>query len=204
MGWMNGLGFVTVEQISNRYQISKVTAYARLRKFDASEYVTHEKLLHNAPGHYRVTQKGVDLSDNELPPLKKTVISSYRHDQTVASLSVALEKHYGATFIPERALRREVGLRRDGSKGHISDGILKISERKIAIEVELSTKSKRRLNAIMSHYVRIFEYNEVWYFCDNKEVKNKIEKEMEKAGFVKAILISDILGKSRNLISLIN
>ena len=55
-GWMNELGFVTVEQISNRYQISKVTAYARLRKLAANEYATHEQLLHNMPGHYRATQ----------------------------------------------------------------------------------------------------------------------------------------------------
>jgi len=193
LGWMNGLGFVTVEQISNRYEISKVTAYARLRKLVASEHLTYEKLLHNAPGHYRATQKGVDMSNSVLPPLKKISFSSYLHDQTVASLSVVLEKHYRAIFIPERTLRQQIGIRKIGHRGHVSDGLLEISDKKIAIEVELNTKGKRRLKDIILHYVRSFEYDEVWYFCGNQEIMNLIQSQSKGHDFVKVFSLSEWL-----------
>jgi len=52
LNWINGQGFVDVNHIVTRYKMSPSTAYSRLRKLAAHNFLKHERLLINKPGHY--------------------------------------------------------------------------------------------------------------------------------------------------------
>ena len=47
--------------------------------------------------------------------------------------------------------------------------------KQVAIEVELTMKSKSRLNKIIQGYAVQFSISEVWYYCA-PEIINKVEK----------------------------
>ena len=69
-------------------------------------------------------------------------------------------------WISERKLKHDKYKLGVGQHGHLPDGILILSEGKqIAIEVELSCKSKQRLESILKAYAAQFSLQEVWYFC---------------------------------------
>ena len=191
LGWINGLGFVNINHVAERYRISTVTAYARLRKLVQCRLLQHERLVHNEPGLYRVTREGSDLSPISLPPIRQVALATYKHTQRITELSLKLAAHYSAQFIPERILRSELVHDGVGYRGHLSDGVLLLDDKKIAIEVELTTKSKWRLQKIFHHYLRSFEYDEVWYFCSSQAVMNLIESVAKKYSLVKVFLLRD-------------
>ena len=78
--WINSVGFANIEHIVSRYEISKPTAYARLKKLTDEELLAHEYHLHSHPGHYRVTRDGTKLSDDHLLPLNKVKFATYKHE----------------------------------------------------------------------------------------------------------------------------
>ena len=55
-----------------------------------------------------------------------------------------------------------------GQQGHLPDGIMTLDNKQIAIEVELSRKSKLRLEAILKAYAAQFSIQTVWYFVRNR------------------------------------
>lgn len=191
LGWVNGLGFVNINHVAERYRISTVTAYARLRKLIQRHLLQHERLVHNKPGLYRVTREGADLGSVSLPPIRQISFATYEHNQRVTELSLKLIAHYSAQFVPERVLRSELEHEGVGYRGHLSDGVLLLEDKKIAIEVELTAKSKRRLQVIFSHYLKTFDYSEVWYFCGSQAVMNLIQSVSKNYPLVKVFLLRD-------------
>lgn len=100
---------------------------------------------------------------------------------------LTLSKKYGCEFTSERELRY---LRaQDGI--HIPDGELLLNDKKIAIEVELSTKSNRRLQKIINDYMKNFDIHEVWYFCGNNEIKRQVMKYQSSHSFLKVFDLSE-------------
>jgi hypothetical protein len=64
-----------------------------------------------------------------------------------------------AGWVGERVLARE----KQGAREHLADGVVVLDERRIAIEVELTVKSKRRTRAIIEELTG--RYDAVLYFC---------------------------------------
>ncbi len=193
MRWINGFGFLEVGQIAEKFSMSPVTAYARLRKLVTHAYLTHDRVLHGKPGAYRVTAEGTAVAGDVLSPLKKVSLATYDHDMKVAEVSLALGARFQGEFIPERRLRREVGIRGVGHRGHVSDGVFYHDGKRIAIEVELSLKGKRRREKIYRHYLKQFDFQGVWYFCGNKEIERKMQPLAEKARFIHVFSLADFL-----------
>ena len=191
LNWINGFGFVNIDQITTRYKISRETAYARLRKLVAHNYLLHERLLQNKPGHYRVTKEGAEFNPLGLKPVRYVSLGKYQHTKLIVDLSLKLAEKYQVPFIPERELRLDIEWDGVGSRRHLSDGVLEFEDKRIAIEVELTTKGRRRLRKIISSYLANFSFNEVWYFCGNKEVMNLVESKANGSKFVKTFLLRD-------------
>lgn len=195
LAWINAVGFVCIDHIATWMKVAKSTAYVRMKKMVDQEYLTHERIFCGIPGVYRVTRRGVQVSGSELPPLRKVVVGSYHHDISVTELSLKLSKKYQARYIPERELRHLDGLEAFGKAGHTPDSVLVLGDKKIAIELELNKKGRKRRDKIMSHYMKAFAYDEVWYFCSTSEVKNQINKYIEQAPFLKTFHVSEALSE---------
>ncbi len=191
--WINSVGFVTIEQIALRLKIAKPTAYIRAKKLVTHGYLLHERIFHGMAGIYRVTRLGVQVSGSALPPLNRVSLASYHHDILVTTLSLHLINRWGGKIIPERELRHGDGLDVFGKKGHTPDGIFLLKDHKMAIEVELSKKGKRRRNQIFHYYLKNFEYQEVWYFCGSSDIQRQMLPFLEKASFIKTYSIGDFL-----------
>lgn len=195
LNWINSIGFVTIEHIAQKLNVAHSTAYIRIKKLVNHHYLVHERIFHAVPGIYRVSHEGVQVSGSLLPPLRKISLASYHHDLLVISLSLNLLNRFGGSYVPERTIRHGDGTECFGKTGHTPDGVLVLDTKKIALEVELSKKSKRRLNEIFNHYLKNFDYKEVWYFCGHQEIATQLHPFLEKAAFVKVYLLQSFLNK---------
>lgn len=197
LAWINAVGFVTIAQLALMLKVSIPTAYIRAQKLTQNGYLTHDRIFHSAPGIYRVTPIGVQVSGSELPPVRTLSLATYRHDLLVTSLSFELCSQYNGRFTTERELRHAGRIKNSGSSHslkteHTPDGVLIFNDKRVAIEVELSQKSTRRLDSIYHFYLGNFDYNEVWYFCGSEGVKAQIENCFNHSAFLKAMMLSDI------------
>jgi DNA-binding Lrp family transcriptional regulator len=182
--WLNKHGYATVKQIARFIQTGKVFAYARLKKLVDNGYLEHTRIFVNQDGIYKPTTQACKLTNDNIKPLNKINLQTYQHNLKLIDLSFDLIDKHNTQFISERELRQEKGKSGIGTTGHIADGVLIINDKKIAIELELTTKSSYRLEKIINEYVKNLDYAEVWYFC-SKEVKNKIASYTNKYGFFK-------------------
>ena len=196
LNWINGAGFVNIEQIAERYKISTSTAYGRMRKLVIRGVLIFERMAHNQPGHYRVTKLGASFSPWEMPPIRHVSWGSYEHSKLIVDLSIKLVQKYQCSFMSEREWRYELDFLGIGRRGHLCDGVLLKDDKKIAIEVELTTKGKRRLNGIIKDYVKNFTFDEVWYFCGSSAVIKLIKSHVESHEFIKVFSLKEALNNS--------
>ena len=185
MGWLNGFGYAQIKHIAVKLKTSEKTAYRRMQKLVREGYCQHDRLWFGEPGVYRLTAKGVGASNDELPQVRAVNVAQAKHQLAVISLSLHLEKTSTGHFIPERQLRRCLGLTGVGQSQHVCDGVWVQDGKQFAIEVELSNKGKRRLDNIIRHYKKAFNYEEVWYFCGDKQVRKKVEAAANEVSFIK-------------------
>lgn len=193
MRWMNQVGFVTINHIASWLNVSKATAYARMKKLVIHHYLIYQRIFFGAPGIYRLNTHGVQISGSELPVLCRIPLSTYYHDLMVTTLSLCLAKRYQATYTPERALRHQLGKTGIGQFGHTPDGVLHLENKRIAIELELNRKGKRRREKIFQTYLKNFDYQEVWYFCSNETIERQITPLIDRASFIKTYQLDEFL-----------
>jgi len=190
--WINGFGYVTVEHLQRKMLISKQAVYRRMKKLADEEYIIHERLFVDQPGVYGVTKKGVSVSGDDLGP-GKISLGTYRHDLEVVRVALELEEKTGGIYLSERRIRKKNGLHGVGQAGHVPDGILNFSDgKKIAVEVELSTKGTARLEKILKGYVRLTEFTKVWYFTENRSLAEKIKSLSAKMPFIQVFDLYEI------------
>jgi hypothetical protein len=80
-------------------------------------------------------------------------LGTFRHDFRLVDLGLMLEAETGGKFTPDRRIRHDEGLSGVGQIGHIPDGYLSIcADKPIAIELELTVKSRARLQSIIHEY----------------------------------------------------
>lgn len=135
---------------------------------------------------YLPTKRAVARAGDELPPLNRITLGSYVHDLQLVDLAHWLVKETNGAFTPERRLRHERGLIGVGVAGHVADGLLDLGNGKpIAIELELSTKAKRRLAKIIRGYLSDLSIAEVWYFTGSLAVRSGVERAVGDHAFIK-------------------
>jgi hypothetical protein len=125
----------------------------------------HEQIFKHQHGIYYLTKKGA--VNTSLPAISGVALGGYKHQLILTDLRQQLCTNYPNTkWISDRYLKHQKFYYGIGKAGHIADGILIFpDETKIAIEVELSMKGKRRIEKILNAYGSQLEISEVWYFC---------------------------------------
>lgn len=186
LGWINGFGFASAEQIRDFMQVGSTAAYVRVKKLVEGGYLARQWIMHGQSRVHRVTKKGAVAIGDELAPLREVHLATYRHDAMMVDLGLRLERETGGRFLTERRIRHSEGLIGAGMRGHVPDGYLYIEEGKpIAIELELSLKSRRRIEYIVDRYAGNLDVEQVWYFTDRNDVARAVAKAAEKLDFIK-------------------
>lgn len=181
--FINIFGFCETQHLSELFKISSKRTNQLTKRLANDGYLIKERLFHNQSAIYRLTLKGAQLTT--LPPLSKISLGSYHH--TIALIIVylkVLKKYPNCTWIGERYLLNQKFESGVGKKGHIADALLRIDDKTVALEIELSLKSVERLLAIIREYGTNMNITEVWYFC-SKEVLNKLKKIASHISYLK-------------------
>ncbi len=141
-------------------------------------------------GIYYVTRRGAAIAQSPLPPLQKIPLAMYHHHLQVTTLFLCLEQHWGGQYVTERELRHERGF---GSATHVSDGDFLFHDQRIAIEVELSKKSRYRRDKIFHFYLKSREYHQVWYFCGHSSVRKQMQIYEKEADWLTLYDLNSVL-----------
>jgi hypothetical protein len=192
---INRFGYLTAAQVSKLMKMSKRMTYLRLQKMVQQKYLNYRRVLHGQAGIYRCSERGLEEIEAELGrfPIR---LQTLPHNLAVADVAAALlERYSDALWITERELRREAGQRFGvGLNIHVPDGVLVLSSgEKIAIEMELTTKTKATLGKVLRDYLRKSEYYEVWFICRTARQAERYKKLTRSYDFVKVFCLEDVL-----------
>lgn len=186
--WINGHGFVTVRQASAWMGANYQAAQRRMRKLVDAGFLERKRLLHGDKRVHWVTKQALAASGDNLAPPQTIGLGSYRHDLVLVDVAQSVVDHTGGDFVPERRLRQQEGFKGVGVSGHLPDGLLRRpGQQPIAVELEMSTKGRRRLQQIVSGYAANMGLDQVWYFVTGQDVRHVVEEAAKPHDFIKVL-----------------
>jgi hypothetical protein len=128
----------------------------RLREQGLAEV---RRLLVGEPAWVMPTVKGLRACDLQFGAWQPR-LGSLEHVAAVTEVRLHIQSRAGESeWVCERVLARE----KQSPQEHLADGVVLLDGRRIAIEVELTVKSKRRVRAIIDELSR--RYDAVLYYC---------------------------------------
>jgi DNA-binding Lrp family transcriptional regulator len=190
--------YATVNQISNYLGISIDGAYQRLSKLQRGKYLDscniglNKKYYSNgslirARMEKSIDQKKVEVSFMSLEHhLKVTDFFLDLLDRGIKEEMILTSRDIFRTRIGISANRKRLY--------KVPDLVIKRDdERLIAIEIELSKKNNQRLGEVFDNYILNTSYYAVYYLCDSKAVKNRINRTVKKKliDFIRAYDMSE-------------
>jgi hypothetical protein len=187
------------------------TATRRLAKLVRAGYVTRERLFHNQPAMHLITRGGLDVIGSTLPVPRRDV-RTYEHDVGVAWLWIAAQR---GTFGPVREIIGERRLRsRDGARDsgveplavklgglgprgrerlHYPDLLLRTADgRRVALELELSSKGRGRLEKILAGYAADPRIDGVVYLVESQAVARSVQRVARRLGISSLVHIQRV------------
>lgn len=185
--WLNSFGWASILHISRWMAVDYSTAARRIRALERAGLVRrfHVPVLTASP--IAVTATGVAAAGDQLPPLRGFRLAEHRHDGMLIDVAFGLLKKFpGSRFEPARTIEHAT----NGAMPHVPDGYLHHRGDRFIIELELTVKSRSRLDAIIAGHVADLGAKEVWYVTDSDLVANAIRRAKKDHDFVKIIKMS--------------
>ena len=186
--FINEFGFCEIVQIEKKFGLKKPRCYQVMQRLIKANLVIHERVFHARNGVFYLTYQGATTC-TDLPSIKNIPKDNYLHQLTIIEIYFQLMHLFPqATWISERRMWREKDVysvsHRKGVE-HLADGVLVFpDDKQVAIEVELSMKSRKRIEDIIVSYVLHRRLKEVWYFC-SPEIIERVRKAAGKWDHVK-------------------
>ncbi len=156
---------VTVPQIARLIGRSIHTARALRDRWKKAGWVGSGQLAIQAPSFVWLTVRGAAGVESPFRVWQPNH-GLARHIEAVTDVRLLFEHEL---HLGEWECERAVGQRLaqpGGRREHLPDGVLHTSDGRIAIEVELTLKSRGRLGAIVDELS--LEYDQVWYFAPER------------------------------------
>ncbi len=200
---------VLANHVQALLDISENAAQARLRALSRAGYLQTRPLFHQQPSCYLVSARGLAAIGSTLPR-PRLDLRTYMHDVGTAWLWLAASRGaFGplAEIVSERQMRSRDGLPQvpglalaDDVMGrfgvrlwevgpggherlHYPDLLLRtVDGRRIALELELSPKSPRRLDKIMSGYGADRRVDAVIYLVNRPPIGRNLEAAAARVG----------------------
>ena len=188
-------GVVSIRHVMEAMGVGRTAAYRRVAACMEGGLLERLDLLRSEPPVLRATREGLRYAGLGL---SVALVSSGAVDHWLrcASTALAAERHFG----PERILSErelafaelvegrpiasaEVGELSDGTpRLHRPDFAILSKEGTIAVEVELTPKSPRRLERLILAWTRASWVAQVQYLCEPGQTRRAVERAVEKAG----------------------
>ncbi len=170
--FINEFGFCEIIQIDKKFNLKKPRNYKVMGRLVKSGLVIHKRLFQNQHGYFYLSRRGAGFT--ELPSMTNIPLNTYNHQLRIIDVYFKLTQQYpDAIWIGERRLKQEKFTKRfdKRKRRHIADGMLVFPDQsQVAIEVELTTKGRFRLNDILKRYASDFSIKEVWYYCSSAAI----------------------------------
>lgn len=192
--FINEVGFCNILHIEQFLNLTRRRSYQLIERLQKAALVRRVGPYFGRYHIYLLTIPGAAYTD--LPALIHVPISKFAHDLKLIQLYFELRTTYPeAALLTERQLAQQKYGNGVGQKGHLADGLLLFSDKRVAIELELSVKSRRRLEKIFAEYGTQFDIDEVWYFCASN-LKHLLLPYTVQWPFLKLISIEEFLHES--------
>ena len=194
LAWIGRNRLATGDQVARRFGLQRTKAYARLRGLKAAGLVRHESPVRGA-GVFLATRAGLALADVELAPATVS-LAMLEHDLAVVDVSILLESRMGATVLTDRELRRDAAV---ADRSGVPDLVLLPDDRRrLAVEVELSRKSRARVSEKLRWYTQSRDYTAVVYFVRDDRDAARINELAAEAGVDRSRLVVRLLPDATN------
>jgi hypothetical protein len=180
VSWLARIGAASAEHVMGRFGMGRSWAYARLSRLVRDGLLEHKRLLYGRPGLYVATAEGLRWTRCERLGAYRLGPGGFQHAWEVATVAVALHRGLlGWELIAEREIRvlenDHAALVASASLGELPGGrpalhrpdlaLIAPHGRRLAVEVELSIKAPRRLQAICRGYARARHVDHVYYLA---------------------------------------
>lgn len=195
-------GIVSISHVMEAMGVGRTAAYRRVAVCVEGGLLERLDLLRSEPSLLRATREGLRYAGLGL---SVAVVSPGAVDHWLRCVSTAhvLDKHYG----PERVLtERELAFAElvegrpiaSAKIGRLPDGTARLhrpdlailsKEGTIAVEVELTPKSPRRLARIMFAWSRARWIKEVHYLCRPGQTLRAVERAVAAAGAASKVVV---------------
>jgi hypothetical protein len=178
VGWIGRIGAAGAEHVMARFRMGRSWAYARLSRLVCDRLLEQKTLLYRQPGLYIATAEGLRWQGLERLGVYGVGPGGFTHAREVASAAVALYRRFPTwTILSERELRvresDEGELVASARLGELPGGrpalhrpdlaLISPQGRALAVEIELSVKAPRRLQAICRGYARARHLSHTYY-----------------------------------------
>jgi hypothetical protein len=198
--------------------VSAKTAARRLRALEHAGLVDREALFYRYPAHYRIERRGLELIGSRLPVPKRSL--SIAHDVGVTWLWLAARRGaFGslAGVVSERSMRSRDGVeahatqvtgRSEGEpfgvrlsgpgpggrpRLHYPDLLLIDREsRRIAVELELSSKGRSRRHQIIGGYASERRIDAVLYLVEDYRIGREVQAAARRFGFERNVSVQRV------------
>jgi hypothetical protein len=154
---------VTQRQLARLIDRSERTARWLRDRWRRAGWAEARVLLVSQPAFIWLTPRGQQACGVDFKPWRPQAIGRLPHLAAVTDVRLHLAaRRPEATWVSERVVARELA-RQDKRRTHLPDAELLIGENRVAIEVELTQKERRRTEAIMDELC--LRYDAVCYFA---------------------------------------
>lgn len=159
LGWVGEQYAVRVDQLVAFLDCAPRTVQRLLVRLREQRLVEVRRVLVGEPAWVIPTVKGLRASGLSFGVWRPT-LGLLAHVAAVTEVRLHVQScSPDSEWVCERVLAREKRTPRE----HLADGVVLLDGRRIAVEVELTVKSKRRTSAIIEELAR--SYDAVLYYC---------------------------------------
>jgi hypothetical protein len=192
--------------------VSAGRASARLRALTGSGYLVKQQPFAYQQACYQIGGRGLGVIESRLPRPRGIDLRGYRHDIGLGWIWLAARAGaYGklSQLISEREMRsRDPGIKsandrfglrtysegpRGGDRTHYPDMLMELKTgHRVAVELELTPKGRRRLDRIMRSYAGDSRIDAVLYLVEDDRVAHAVQASARKAGISKLVHVQRV------------
>jgi hypothetical protein len=209
VAWVSRLGAVSVGQIGRRFDVGRSVAYELVQRLVAAGVLERIQTLAGDPTLISATAAGIAYAGLGLAP---ATIRIGEVDHWLACAAVALEperRHGPENVLTDRELRFQeqltgkplasarLGETRNGYwRVHYPDLAVGDGQGTTAYEVELTPKSRRRLETIVRAWRRARHVERCIYLCPRGAVQEAVRRAIQRVHADERVRLFDLEGRA--------